>query len=62
MASLVHTADTICCQANHGFNLTALHQNFDRESLSQINLDDSTLERAKQKLPQLVKDAADLLA
>jgi HD-like signal output (HDOD) protein len=62
MASLVHTADTICCQANHGFNLTALHQNFDREGLAQINLDDSTMERAKQKLPQLVKDAADLLA
>src|SRR5436305_10465635 len=44
LVTLVHVADTICCQRNHGFNLTALHQKIEDAGLAQIGLDLATVE------------------
>ncbi len=64
MVTLIHVADTICCKANHGFNLTALNQSLslDTATLAQAGLDSATIERVSQRLPDMISAAADLIA
>jgi HD-like signal output (HDOD) protein len=44
MVWLIQAADTLCCQSNIGFNLTALHQHLDTAGLSEIGIDATHLE------------------
>jgi putative nucleotidyltransferase with HDIG domain len=62
LVTLVYVADTICCQGNHGFNLTALHQNLDQADLAQIQLDQALIAHVIEKLPELLSATANLLA
>lgn len=58
LVGLVHVADTLCCQAGNGFNLTALRQSIDASILSELNLDSATLDQFKTTIPALISDAA----
>jgi HD-like signal output (HDOD) protein len=59
LLGVVYVADTLCCQANQGFNLTAVRQNLQDPSL-ELAIDPLLIERAAAGLPQLVASAANL--
>jgi hypothetical protein len=54
----VYVADTVVAQANHGFNLTALHQKLDDAGLGDVTVDPGLIDRIKQNLPNLVASAS----
>jgi HD-like signal output (HDOD) protein len=60
LVTLVFVADTICCQANCGFNLTALNQRLDEGGLADLKLDLSLIERCRQELPSMMQTAGTL--
>lgn len=60
LVALVYTSDTLCAQAGHGFNLTAINQQLDLAGLSDISLDPALLERIKTNLPELIASASSL--
>ncbi|MGB7158701.1 MAG: HDOD domain-containing protein [Tepidisphaeraceae bacterium] len=62
LVTLVYVADTICCQANRGFNLTALEQKLDDADLAGVQLDMSLVERTRTNLPNLLDGAASLMS
>jgi len=62
LVTLVYVADTICCQSNHGFNLTAMHQRLDELELRDVQLDSTLIARTAANLDELVKVASTLLA
>ena len=61
LVALVHVSDTICCQANQGFNLTALHQKMDDAGLAELKLDGVLIEQTRAKLSTLVSSASPFL-
>ncbi|HEY8667124.1 MAG TPA: HDOD domain-containing protein [Tepidisphaeraceae bacterium] len=61
LVTLVYVADTLCCQGNKGFNLTALHQSIDAAGIGQIQLDNSLITQTAAKLDDLIAGASDLL-
>ncbi len=61
LVTLVYVADTICCQAGRGFNLTALQQKLDDADLAGVKLDMLLVERTRQNLPELLDGAASLM-
>jgi HD-like signal output (HDOD) protein len=61
LVTLVYVADTICCQSNHGFNLTAMHQRLDELELRGVQLDQTLIARTAANLDELVKVASTLL-
>lgn len=61
LVTIVYAADTICCQSNQGFNLTALSQKLDEGGLSEVGLDLSLVERTRANLNDLVATASPLL-
>jgi HD-like signal output (HDOD) protein len=50
LVTLVHAADTICCQKKLGFNLTALHQQLDQPAIREIGLSSDVIEEAVNNL------------
>jgi HD-like signal output (HDOD) protein len=62
LVNLVHVADTICCQAGIGFNLTAVHQQLDFAAASELKLSATLIEQVKQALPTLLTGATAALA
>jgi HD-like signal output (HDOD) protein len=60
LVGLVYIADTLCCQGNQGFNLTALHQTLDNLDLLDLKIDPALIERTRTNLPELCKGAATL--
>src|SRR5687768_405081 len=58
LVSVVYIADTIVAQANHGFNLTALHQKLDDAGLGDMTVDPLLIERIKSTLPKLLESAS----
>jgi HD-like signal output (HDOD) protein len=58
LVTLVYVADTICCTAGQGFNLTALSQKLEDAGLSEIGLDMSVVEHTRTNLGTLVSTAA----
>jgi HD-like signal output (HDOD) protein len=62
LVTLVHAADTICCQSKHGFNLTAVGQKLDAAGLSDLKIEQAVIERTAANLDELVKGAADMMA
>jgi HD-like signal output (HDOD) protein len=62
LLTLVHIADTLACQANLGFNLTALHQELDDTQLGDLDVDLVAVEQVRKNLPELAKNAASLFS
>ena len=61
LVGLVYVADTLCCAANQGFNLTAVRQKVDPQLLGDLRIDPLVVERVNQNLPTLVQTAAGVL-
>jgi HD-like signal output (HDOD) protein len=61
LLSLVFVADTLCCQGNQGFNLTAIHQKLDDVGLADLKIDPALIERTRASLAQLVQTASPLV-
>jgi len=61
LVALVFAADTLVAQANHGFNLTALHQKLDEANLADLSLDPALIERTRQNLTTLVGSASAMM-
>jgi HD-like signal output (HDOD) protein len=57
MATLVFVADTLCCQRDRGFNLTACNQTIDAEKLSSLGMDDATLEQVRNSMSENIASA-----
>jgi putative nucleotidyltransferase with HDIG domain len=57
LVTLVFVADTLCCQGNAGFNLTALTQKLEDGQPDHIKLDASLIERTRTALPQILESA-----
>jgi hypothetical protein len=60
LVTLVYIADTICCQAGHGFSLTATGQTIDGIDLAAVGLDSAIIEEVATTLPQLLADASSI--
>ena|ERR1700733_13514390 len=60
LVTLVFVADTICCQANCGFNLTAINQRLDDGGLLEMKVDPALIERCRQDLPAMLREAGGL--
>jgi len=61
LVTLVHVADTICCETTaHGFNLTAAGQTVDPTLLVEMKIDPAIVEKVKSNLPALVESAKTL--
>lgn len=61
LVSIVHVADTICCQSKHGFNLTALNQTLTDDRLAEMRIDPVAIHTTKERLEQLVSEACGLM-
>jgi HD-like signal output (HDOD) protein len=60
LVTLVFVADTICCQAKHGFNLTAFHQKLEDAMLSDVKVDPSLVERTRTNLQAILETSKGL--
>jgi HD-like signal output (HDOD) protein len=60
LVTLVYVADTICCQAGHGFCLTAANQSLTDAELEQVQIDPAIIERVQAGLGELVSGTAGL--
>lgn len=60
LVALVFVADTLCAQANQGFNLTALHQVIDHAGAADLNLDTRLIEHTRTNLTSLIASASTL--
>jgi len=58
LTTLVYIADTLCCEAREGFDLTARHQTVEASEPSAVGLDVSCVEHTRRRLPELVKTVA----
>ena len=58
LVTLVYIADTLCCQAKQGFNLTALNQALDAAAIGEMSLDMAVIERVGTNIQQLVSSSA----
>jgi HD-like signal output (HDOD) protein len=61
LVTLVYAADTICCHAGQGFNLTAVRQRLEDAGLESAEIDPLAVERTAQNLDALVSEAAALV-
>ncbi len=61
LVTLVYVSDTICCQANRGFNLTAFRQRLDDGEVAGVKLDMLLIERTRTNLPSLLDGAAAIM-
>jgi HD-like signal output (HDOD) protein len=57
LVNIVFAADTLCCQSNHGFNLTARAQRLDEATLQSLQIAPAAVEQTRQNLDQLVTAA-----
>ncbi|MGD0769603.1 MAG: HDOD domain-containing protein [Tepidisphaeraceae bacterium] len=57
MVTLVYVADTLCCQSDRGFNLTARNQTIEPEMLSSLGVDEATLEEVRNSMSENIADA-----
>ncbi len=61
MVTLVYVADTLCCQQERGFNLTALRQRVEEAGLAEVRIDPVLITRMAEKMDDLVAAASSLL-
>ncbi len=62
LATLVQTADTLCCQEKIGFYLTAQNSTITEEMLEQLGITPEQIEELRIALPEKVADAESVLA
>ena len=62
LASIVFVADTLCCQAAIGFNLTALRQNIGADANGEFPVPQEAIEYVRANLPSLLEAASSLAA
>jgi putative nucleotidyltransferase with HDIG domain len=62
LVAIVYTADTICCQEGHGFNLTALRQKLDDQDLGDVAPSDAQVAQIRAALPTLLNTASAIAA
>jgi HD-like signal output (HDOD) protein len=61
LVTIVYAADTLCCAAGQGFNLTALRQQMHEGGLSGVGLEQAMLDQTVARLPQLVEECSSIL-
>jgi HD-like signal output (HDOD) protein len=61
LVTLVYVADTLCCQAGKGFNLTALRQKLDDAELGGVNIDLLLIEHTRTNLATILETAAAMM-
>ncbi len=54
---IVHTADILCCQEQHGFSLTAATEEFTQELLDCVGVTVEQLVEIRDEIPELLADA-----
>ncbi|MGA2439379.1 MAG: HDOD domain-containing protein [Tepidisphaeraceae bacterium] len=57
MVTLVYVADTLCCQSDRGFNLTARGQTIEPEMLSSLGINEATLEEVRSSMSEDIASA-----
>ena len=62
LTTLVYVADTICCQQNRGFNLTALRQKVEAGGAFELGIDPVLIEVVSKRVEELVSSATAVLA
>ncbi len=62
LVTLVYVADTLCCAADNGFNLTAQHQRIEEAGLLDLHVDPSIVELVRANLPALLQESRELFA
>jgi HD-like signal output (HDOD) protein len=60
LVMLVHIADTLCCQAGQGFNLTAANQKLEEPLVRESGLEMHIVEKTRTNLPELMAAASGL--
>lgn len=61
LVGIVHIADTLCCQAQQGFPLTAIHQQINPELVSAIGLDQAIIDKTRANIATLISNAQSFL-
>jgi HD-like signal output (HDOD) protein len=61
LVTLVFVADTLCCQQNRGFNLTALRQRLEDGGISDVKLDRTLIDQTAARMDELVSSATAVL-
>ncbi|MDB5325184.1 MAG: hypothetical protein JWM57_753 [Phycisphaerales bacterium] len=61
LVTLLYVADTLCCQADVGFALTASHQTITSDHLRMIGATPEVIENLRGRIVELVRNAAQLL-
>ncbi len=62
IVTLIQVADTVCCQMQHGFYLTAQMQTITPDMLALIEVDDAGLAAARDSTPDLIAEAEHILS
>jgi HD-like signal output (HDOD) protein len=62
VVNLICTADTICCQIQHGFYLTGYMQSVTPEMLALTGIDEAALSEVQAALPEMVAEAEQILS
>lgn len=62
LVSLVYVADTLCCAAGNGFNLTAKSQVIDEGLIAAIGLDPIMIEQTRTRIPELIAASSSVFA
>jgi hypothetical protein len=60
LVTLVFVADTVCCQAGCGFNLTAASQKLEEGRIDELGIDTPLIDRTRTALPELMDSARGL--
>jgi putative nucleotidyltransferase with HDIG domain len=61
LVSIVHVADTICCQAKLGMHLTGSREPLTDTRLAELRIDPAAVDHTRSRLGQLVSDASALI-
>lgn len=61
LVGIVHIADTLCCQAKHGFPLTAQHQQLAPDIAQTIGIDPAVVEKTRANLSTIINNASSFL-
>jgi HD-like signal output (HDOD) protein len=62
LVTIVHVADTLVASADHGFNLTAIHQKLNQDSLDGMGMEAMLVELTRKTMPELLANSASVFA
>jgi HD-like signal output (HDOD) protein len=57
IVTLVYIADTLCCQSDRGFNLTARNQTIEPEMLASLGTNEATIEQVRNSMSESIASA-----